>query len=80
MVMNSVVKRIIYCKLGLFAYDKYIYRHCLTYQLPEAVLQANSDAQAVADWTREHGLLINLSKTTAIKLGSNSKLRQLQAL
>lgn len=76
-VMNSVVWWINFCKYGLFADDMYIYRHCLTYQLPEAVQRVTADAQAIADWTREHGLMINLSKTTAMILGSNGKLKQL---
>ncbi|XP_074102133.1 uncharacterized protein LOC141529488 [Cotesia typhae] len=47
------------------------------YQLQEAVRQVNIDAQSVADWARKHGLEINLSKTKAMILGSNSKLKQL---
>ncbi|CAD6211690.1 GSCOCG00012804001-RA-CDS, partial [Cotesia congregata] len=37
------------------------------------------DAQAVADWTRENGLQLNLSKTKTMILGSSSRLKKLQA-
>ncbi|XP_044593197.1 uncharacterized protein LOC123271009 [Cotesia glomerata] len=76
-VMNSVARWLVYCNHGLFADDKYIYLHFFLYQLQEAVRQVNSDAQSVADWAKKHGLEINLSKTKAMILGSNSKLRQL---
>ncbi|XP_044597515.1 uncharacterized protein LOC123274085 [Cotesia glomerata] len=76
--MNSVAQRLIYCKHGLFADDKYILLHFFLYQLNEAVWQVNVDAQSVADWAKEHGLEINLSKTKVMILGSNSKLKQLE--
>ncbi|XP_044585968.1 uncharacterized protein LOC123266005 [Cotesia glomerata] len=76
-VMNSVVRWLVYCNYGLFADDKYIYLHFFVYQLQEAVRQVNIDAQSVADWARKHGLEINLSKTKAMILSSNSKLKQL---
>lgn len=75
--MNSVVKWLIYCKHGLFADDKYIYRHFFTYQMHEAMKQVNIDAQSIANWARVHGLEINLMKTKAMILDSNSKLKQL---
>ncbi|XP_057333966.1 uncharacterized protein LOC130673076 [Microplitis mediator] len=58
----------------------YIYRHCFAYQFHDAVQQVTADSQAIADWARSHGLMINLSKTTAMILGSSSKLKQLQSL
>ncbi|CAG5085126.1 Protein of unknown function [Cotesia congregata] len=58
----------------------YIYHHCLAYQLHDAVQQVTTDSQAIADWARSHGLMINFTKTTAMIWGSNDKLKQLQSL
>ncbi|XP_044575217.1 uncharacterized protein LOC123259023 [Cotesia glomerata] len=77
-VMNSVAQWLVYCKHGLFADDKYICLHFLFHQLHDAVWRVNVDAQSVADWARERGLEINISKTKAMILGSNSKLKQLE--
>ncbi|XP_044598357.1 uncharacterized protein LOC123274679 [Cotesia glomerata] len=79
-VMNSVAQRLVYYKHGLFADDKYIYSHFFFYQLHDAIWRVNSDAQSVADWARDHGLEINLAKTKAMILGSNSKLKKLEDL
>lgn len=77
-VINSVARWINFCKYGLIADDMYIYHHCLVYQLQDAVQRVTADSQAIADWARSHSLMINLTKTTAMILGSNGKLKQLQ--
>lgn len=79
-VMNSVAKRIIFCKHGLFADDEYIYKHFFSYQIQETVRQVSIDAQEIANWAKEHGLELNLSKTMAMIMGSNGKLRQIENL
>ncbi|CAG5083039.1 Protein of unknown function, partial [Cotesia congregata] len=50
-VMNAEVRRIIYCKHGLFDDDNFM------------MLSDTVDAQAIADWVKEHSLELNLSKT-----------------
>ncbi|CAG5100694.1 Protein of unknown function [Cotesia congregata] len=77
-VINSVVRWLIYCKHGLFADDTYIYQHFFIHQFEEAVRQVNLDAQSIANSANAHGLELNLSKTKAMILGSNGRLRQLQ--
>lgn len=76
-IMNSVASRLAHCKHGLFADDKFIYLHFYAHQLHDAVPNVTSDAQAVADWVKDHGLEINLNKTTVMILGINSKLKMI---
>ncbi|XP_044583970.1 uncharacterized protein LOC123264615 [Cotesia glomerata] len=78
LVMNSVAKRLIYSRHGLFADDKYIYLHYHYYQLYDAIRQITTDAQAVADWAKDNGLEINVTKTKAMLLGSSGKLKNIQ--
>ncbi|XP_044584959.1 uncharacterized protein LOC123265327 [Cotesia glomerata] len=78
LVMNSVAKRLIYSRHGLFADDKYIYLHFHYYQLYDAIRQITTDAQAVADWAKNNGLEINVTKTKAMLLGSSGKLKNIQ--
>ncbi|CAG5075546.1 Protein of unknown function, partial [Cotesia congregata] len=44
----------------------------------DAIANVTSDAQAVADWAKDHGLEINLNKTSVMLLGTNSKLKMIQ--
>lgn len=76
-VINSVARRIIFCKYGLFADDVYIYLHFFNYQIHGAIGQVAADAQEIANRAREHGLELNLTKTKAMVLGSSSELRKL---
>ncbi|XP_074096374.1 uncharacterized protein LOC141525708 [Cotesia typhae] len=66
LVMNSVTKRIMYSRYGLYADDTYIYIHFYPYQLQDAVRLMNIDALAVVEWARENGLEVNLLKTKAM--------------
>ncbi|XP_044576898.1 dystrobrevin beta isoform X2 [Cotesia glomerata] len=49
-----------------------------TLKVHDAIANVTSDAQAVADWAKDHGLEINLNKTSVMLLGTNSKLKMIQ--
>ena len=56
----------------IFADDTQLYLHFYPKNILQAIENMNRDAQAVADWARASGLLLNEAKTKVIILGSLS--------
>ena len=54
----------------IYADDTQVYFHFLPTNILQAIERASTDAQAVANWARENGLLLNPLKTKVMILGS----------
>ncbi|CAD6227322.1 GSCOCG00011978001-RA-CDS, partial [Cotesia congregata] len=77
-VINEVAKRFKYAKYGLYADDIYTYYHFKISHIREAANMITTEAQAVVDWAKEVGLVINFEKTKVMVLGNSMKLKVLE--
>ena len=68
--INELPAAIRLAKVMIFADDTQLYLHFYPKNLLQAIENMNRDAQAVANWARANGLLLNEAKTKVIILGS----------
>ena len=68
--INDLPAAIRFAKIMIFADDTQLYLHFYPTNLLQAIENMNRDAQAVANWARANGLLLNEAKTKVIILGS----------
>ena len=70
--INDLPAAIRFAKVIIFTEDTQLYLHFYPKNILQAIENMNRDAQAVADWARANGLLLNEAKTKVIILGSLS--------
>ena len=75
--INDLPSVILFSKIMIFADDTQLYYHFLPSDFNRALERVTRDAQAVANWARVNGLLLNSSKTKIIILGSVLYTREL---
>ena len=59
-----------FSKIIIFAADSQLYHHFFPTNIHLALTRVTQDAQAVANWARTNGLILNSSKTKIVILGS----------
>ena len=59
-----------FARLMIYADDTQVFSHFFPIDIIQAIDRASVDAQAVADWARVNGLLLNPLKTKVMILGS----------
>ena len=68
--INDLPAALSFAQVMIYADDTQVYFHFLPTDILQAITRASTDAQAVADWARENGLLLNPLKTKVMVLGS----------
>lgn len=58
------------CSYHIYADDVQVYRTCSPNSIPGAVTELNADLDAIYDWTRRNGLVLNTGKSHALAIGS----------
>ena len=68
--INDLPAVLSFVRLMIYADDTQVYAHFFPADINQAIARASVDAQAVADWARVNGLLLNPLKTKVMILGS----------
>jgi hypothetical protein len=75
--VNDITDRLLHSRYHLYADDIQVYRHFKIDNFEAAVTQMNEDLAAISFWTRQHGLIINETKSKSIVIGNSRLLNQL---
>ena len=75
--INDLPSVVFFSKMMIFADDTQLYHHFLPVDFSLALDRVTRDAQAVADWARSNGLLLNPAKTKVLIIGSEAYTRDL---
>ena len=68
--INDLPAALSFARIMIYADDTQVYTHFFPKDISQAIMHASTDAQAVADWAKENGLLLNHLKTKVMILGS----------
>lgn len=79
-VINTLFRRLKYCKCGIFADDTQFYLSTPLNRLNQTISELNHDIASLVLWAKDVGLKINPSKTKAIIIGSSQKMAILETI
>ena len=68
--INDLPAALSFARVMIYDDDTQVYLHFLPPTIHQTITRASIDAQAVADWARENGLLLDPLKTKVMILGS----------